>query len=239
MRGATCAGTIAALLLAAPIGGASAQGWMQLPNGSWAYATDYTTSGMFTCGTAKYLLGSCLAQGNSVTLTNEQTGSSMTINFTGASSPLRVTGRPQQVEFGSFTRITSGNAPFTFPRTTHKTASVFTFVLNFTSATPAPVHIMRAAPYYYRGDHLRWSGWGQTPIAFAVEPPPPGAPRLFEMQYHSFEFPDFDTSDSSYDMDATAVVTPEPVTLVLVGSGALVVAGLRARRRRRHQEPSD
>ena len=59
----------AAGLTLMPATTASALGWVRLPNGSYAYQTDYTTSALFTC--SKYIVvGACSTTGNTVTLSN-------------------------------------------------------------------------------------------------------------------------------------------------------------------------
>ena len=93
---------------------ADAQGWNQLPGGGLAYVTNYVTSGVFTCGNARYILGSCLSQGNSLTLVS---GTSVTtLTFHGISQQATITvNQPQRLALGSMSITYSGTGPRQFP----------------------------------------------------------------------------------------------------------------------------
>ncbi len=216
----------------APTTTASGQGWTHLPNGGWAYFTDYTTTGFFSCGTPRYLIGSCVASGNTVTLTNEQSGSTMTIAFQGVQQTIKVGPKVQRLSLGSFVRTTTGSVPFEFPPTTGYWQRVFSFGINLTSTTPLLASALYGTNYYYRGGVLR--GAGQQ---FGTKSLPmlgiPGAPTLGELQFFHATPPELDPSNETLDLGVSVVATPEPVTAVLLGTGMFITFGAGAASRRR------
>lgn len=210
---------------------ADGQGWTHLPNGGWAYFTDYTTTGFFSCGTPRYLIGSCVASGNTVTLTNEQSGSTMTIAFQGVSQKIRVGPKVQRLSLGTFVRTTTGSVPFEFPPTTGYWQRVFSFGINLTSTTPLAASVLYGTNYYYRNGILRGAGqrFGTKSLPMLGAP---GAPTLGELNFFHANPPELDASNAALDIGVSVVATPEPVTAVLLGTGMVFTLGVRAARRR-------
>jgi len=208
---------------------AAAQGWTRLPNGGYAYATDYTTSGVFTCGRTRYqLTGSCRVSGNSVIL-ESATGSVTTVSFTGVTGTLVATGKATRFPTGTMQVTHVGTTPPHLPTFKSPAEYVFSFSLIISTAPPYASSGGFWHRFWSRPAHL--SG-GRTGVEVQLATAPAPSPYLRPLRV--FDATDFDLplADASVDMSADATITPEPATIVLFASGLAGVAGALRRRRR-------
>lgn len=208
-----------------------AQGWVKLPNGNYAYATDYTTTGFFYCGNSRYLEGTCTANGSSLTLTNTQ-GTSTTFSFKGVTGNVVASGRSPRVSLGSLAVAYSGPGAPSLP--IHNSPNpVFYFAIGITTSSP----FAAAGGFGYR--NIYWQGGianlylnVETQLQTAPSPYPYQGPLRFVEPNHTF----MALGDEEIDYYASAVVTPEPATVALLATGLAGIAGV-ARRRRRRGDP--
>ena len=232
MKGASL--VTALVLSAARVDG---QGWITLPNGQLGYVTSYTTSGMFVCGNY-FKAGQCVAQGNSVVLTNG--GASMTIAFQGvAHTVTALTTGGTSVPMGTFTRTVSGTGPFTLPNSfAGPTVFYLGFAMNLSMMAPLP----QTHPYFIGFSHPQ-QGFLDTYIeggvgqSISILPPPPpttyGGVAWDKLSLENEIYP----VDGSSPVTAVVSIAPEPATLALLAPGILGVLGAAYRRRSRAGGP--
>lgn len=216
----------------ASLGGVSvaarAQGWVKMPNGSLAYTANYTTSGMFSCGNARFIFGRCLSFGNSVVLSTGN--STATITFNPVNSTLIAPStRGRAMAVGTLSTVFSGSGPNQFPKVISRSAPLFTLGIGITTTSPmvATTSIGRAftwRPYGLASYNL----WGNVAVLPITPPPPPagyGAMQIYGLPYSTIE-----PLDHEEELAARVSVTPEPATIALLGSGLLGVFGVAGRR---------
>ncbi len=220
------------LVLGSASTAAKAQGWIKMPNGSLAYVADYTTTGIFSCGNPKYILGKCLAMGNSVTVWKGN--SSATITYTGVNQTLVAPStRSRTIELGNLQTTFSGAGPKLFPSLIASGARLFRLDVGITTTSP-----MVSTGYVNFGFATRPRGLvgltgGRSTTRFAVAPPPPPA-TYGVMPLGGLSYPVLQTSEEIHDITARVSVAPEPATIALISSGLLGVFGM-ARRRAKQQ----
>jgi hypothetical protein len=228
-------GVIAAVGLAlVPVATAEALGWVRLPNGSYAYQTDYTTSALFTC--SKYIVvGSCSTTGNTVTLSNG--GSNVTWSWRQGTNTLlsQFVGSSPFFRFGSLEKSISGSPNVVLPAMGDPTHPLFHVNIG--------VHLVGMS--YSFTDHLNFSfipndpqsvrvGGYRSSFVFAGATHPVYGYHGVAGLYVRVPQGPISGDPGSLDILAqTSLATPEPVTLLLVGTGlAGIAAGARRRRAR-------
>jgi hypothetical protein len=223
-------GALLSAAVALPYSTAEAQGWVRLPNGELGYKVDYTSTGYFYCSNYFIPKTSCSAHGNSVTLTNA--GNALTMTYVGFQHSV-VASNGQRTPIGYIQTTYLGTGPFTFPSTAAPNAWYLGFNLNLIASAPMLMNGWWGLGYAMQNNTLSMInryGWGY--LAFPVTPPPPPA------TYNALVFQDLSNSpitagNSLTYIDATALITPEPATIILTASGlAATFAALRRRRRR-------
>ncbi len=228
-----------ALLVAATLGAAgtsaNAQGWIKMPNGSLSYMANYTTSGLFSCGNPKYILGKCLALGNSVTVWTRT--SSATITYNPVSSTLVAPStHSKSIGIGSLQTTFSGTGPNRYPQLIAPGARLFNLQLGITTTSPMIATGTLAMSFSPRPQGLvalSYYGTGNT-TRIAVAPPP--APATYSgIAVGGLNYPVLDNFDEVENLSVNVSVTPEPATLALLGTGLVGVFGM-ARRRAKNRD---
>lgn len=203
-----------------------AQGWSRLANGQIQYSTDYTTTGLFSCGSNPFFAGTCSASGNHVTLTSGE--SVLDIIFAGASGPVVATSEERHVvTMGTLTVMLSGQGPFVFG-TAGKPGAIFGLALTVSNAEPAE------AATFYRGflatgteDLIGNCCWPIAAPAIALDLPEPPAfypAHNLDMIYRDLTPISFSAADGSLLLQAQVGLIPEPGSFVLLTTGLVVLA---------------
>jgi hypothetical protein len=234
-RFAVCTVSLFAGLSSAPV--ASAQGWVTLPNGQLSYVTNNTTSGFFQCGDPFYLIGTCLASGNSITLGSG--ASTMTFTFHGLTQVVTALAVQKPVKIGTVSKSFSGPGPFLFPTSKPPGPPLFFFRILVSSSLPL------VASGYWEGGYLPVSRTTlpriccdglDNVIYMPVSPPPPGV-GYGAVVYGDFTGTTFSVNDEEMTIMALVSIVPEPGTIWLTATGLLGLLPLARRRRTRHARP--
>ena len=220
-----------AILLTA--GSLEGQGWFRLPNNELGYEHDLVSTGVFRCGSSRFLWagGSCETGQNSLTLRSANgtlrlsfAGLAQRIVATNVQSAPIVLGRMTVAVDGDFSNLGSSavNAPvFFFNLVLQQTAPLVSSSaaeFGFTSRTPG------SFPF----DCCVGSAtFASLPLTQA-----PDGFRYFTMAYDRFSFTGIGFSNDSFDITARVGLLPEPSTVVLTAVGLVLLAGGVARKRR-------
>lgn len=213
----------------------SAQGWELRPDLNWSYETDLSTSGVFRCALAERVRdGTCSASGNTLLLRHGD--ASMLLTFTGVSHPLTlVTGSSlQRVTLGTIDFDVEGADDFLFPHTRGNAYPLFSLMIQIGSTTPVVRSTSRLFSAYLPprtagSSTARLSAGG--PEWFSVADRPDGS--QLALVFQSFDEPVLSASGGSVSITSDMALVPEPSTVLLLGSGLLVIAGVATGRRSR------
>lgn len=233
IRAVMCRAALLALLL--PIARLQAQGWQRLPNGELGYRTDYTSTGFFACNNYFLVRSSCRVNGSSVTLTNG--GNSLTLTYHGFTSSVLATAITQKVPIGYIEKSYTGTGPFIFPRTATPDAWYVSFGILLSTIVPVMTNGWWQGGYMMSGNTLHpvnCCGAATTVVSLPVAPPPPPA-TYSGVAFYDWTNPEFAMDNQRMYFDAQVSITPEPATIVLVGTGLAGTLGAWRRRQGRQR----
>ncbi|MCC6772748.1 MAG: PEP-CTERM sorting domain-containing protein [Gemmatimonadaceae bacterium] len=219
---------VARIALAAWSEPSEAQGWVTLPGGNFGYMTDYTTSGMFSCGNRRYILGSCFASGNTVKVISGMSGALIT--FVPASNSIVASGKTQKVSLGTLSISYFGTGAPRFPIARPQVAPLFRMSLGISTSAPLAASGGFWYTYTSRAGALRpalYNSYTVLPVT-----PPPSPARYNGLIFASPTRPLIPAGAESIEITAQVSVTPEPATLILFASGLASVGAIVRRRRR-------
>jgi hypothetical protein len=187
---------------------AQADTFVILPSGELAFNTSFTTQGVFTCslctgsGTNSVVFGS---GGNTVTLTF--TGVTTTNILVGAEAVSTNVGQIQVAASGS---------GFVFPTNTPNAQSVF-FSLIVTQSSPTAGSAAENFGALANSTTLNFSTSIRNYVFFPAGPNPPGfSYTAIVYTFDPFTIPNF---NSVVNLNADLSAIPEPMSLLLLGSG--------------------
>ena len=227
---------LAVLGLALAASGAAAQQWIPVAESEWAFQTQYSTMGTFTCGPMVYAPGTtCATSGQSVVLTTE--GRSVTVTYHSASAPV-VLGveHGERVSIGELETVFSGSEPFAWPlQITQSPLFDLSVGIQLVGASTGGGALRyRAFTWSPTGSQALLSSSGNY-VQFPT-PPHPLIPR----SYYAVTFANasggmMPNANGRMALEATVSLVPEPATVVLTAAGLLALGCLpHSRRKSRH-----
>ncbi|MEO6447047.1 MAG: PEP-CTERM sorting domain-containing protein [Gemmatimonadaceae bacterium] len=222
---------VVALLLG---GHANAQGWVQMPNGTLSYVTNYVTTGVFTCGTHRAFVGKCLASGNSVTVRNSTTSATFTYNGVNAVMVAPST-TARRFSLGSIS--TSVTGPPNGPIINSPARRIFNLSIAISPFNPTLQSVYFGMGFVSSGRNLQGvTNFSSLPILRL--PKPPGHATYSIAPMGKLTYPTLDLNETDKLLSAQVSVAPEPVSMLLVATGLLGVGGMARRRRKRQVDRS-
>src|SRR5688572_812693 len=188
---------------------AQADPFVILPNGELAFNTNFSTQGVFTCQL-------CTGSGtNSVTFGSG--GNTLTLTFIGASNTTLLVGaEPVPTVAGQIQVVTSGSG-FVFPTPPNPGTALIFFNLSLTQTSPAPGSGGISFVALGGGTSLTFN----TRISDYIITPTGPNPPPFTYTGIAYSFLPFTIPNTSGTVGVIANVSaiPEPVSLLLLGSG--------------------
>ena len=213
---------VSALLLLLTAATAGADPYTVLPNGTVVFNASLTTSGIFTC------LGGipCSGSGtNSVTIGSGANTSTLT--FTGVNTMLQIGNTVTPVNLGTI--VSSATPGFVYPGQ----PTLANIGFNFTLSHASPVQATQVEEWRFGPGGLPDVSLLQSRDTFSVFPAgmnPPGF-SYTTLVYTFSPFPFTIPPNGATNIGAQVGATPEPATLLLLGS-ALAGAAYSRRRKR-------
>lgn len=187
-----------------------ADSFVILPSGELAFNTSFTTQGTFTCtlcsgsGTNSVIFGS---GANTLTLT-----------FNGVSTTLLVGGQAVPTIVGQIEVVVSGSG-FVFPAESNPNQPLIFFSLGVTQTSPtAGTRSLLFNTDSGGGTSLLGHTTFTDYVSFSAGP----NPFTFTEIVYSFSGFTISNVNGAIDLNANVVAVPEPVSLLLFGSGMIV-----------------
>ncbi|HKR10714.1 MAG TPA: PEP-CTERM sorting domain-containing protein [Pyrinomonadaceae bacterium] len=186
---------------------AQADPFVILPNGELAFNTSFTTQGGFTCAF-------CSGSGTS-SITFGSGANTLTLTFIGVNTTILVGGSAVPTVAGQIQVVTTGSG-FVFPANSNPNVALVRLNLQVTQSSPTAGTRERAflsGPG--GGTSLVFAPFGSDHIQFPTGPNPFSYDNIV-YTFSGFTIPN---TNALVDINAELVAVPEPVTLLLLGSG--------------------
>lgn len=186
---------------------AQADPFVILPNGEFAFNTSFTTQGGFTCSF-------CSGSGtNSITFGSG--ANTLTLTFIGVNTTVLVGGTAVPTVVGQIQVVATGTG-FVFPANSNPNVALVRLNLQVAQSSPTAGtggRTFLSGPG--GGTSLHLEPFAGDHIAF------PSGPNPFSFTHIVYTFSGFTIPNTNalVDINAEVVATPEPVTLLLLGSG--------------------
>jgi hypothetical protein len=202
--------------------------WTKPAGGGTGYLLNYVSSGVFSCG--RYLdPGSCLANGNSLTLWN--LGLSMTLTFNGG--PNSVEASSKQSTLTAVGTLSSVSDPgFVLPAIPNINVPYIYFSV-LIALSPGPGGGWHGGGFLLRGNQLKMASLHTSNIISIRKLAPPPTPNNYRVITFQRKVPTVVNSSGSVTLYDSVSLTPEPATIALLSTGLAGIGGFRAFRRRR------
>jgi hypothetical protein len=198
---------------------AQADPFVILPNGEVAFTTSFTTQGVFTCTL-------CTGSGtNSVVFGSG--GNTLTLTFTGVNTTILVSGEAMPAIVGQIQVAASGSG-FVFPLPSNPNIPVLTFSLGLTQSEPTAGTRTLNFAGFGGGTSLVLSSLFTDHFDFPILANPPGA--NFTAIVYSFAPFTIPNTNATVPISADVSAVPEPMSLLLLGSGAGMMLTLMRKR---------
>src|SRR5688500_833796 len=203
---------------------AQADPFVILPSGELAFNTSFTTQGVFTCSL-------CTSGSGTNSVVFGSGANTVTITFVGSNTTILVGAEPVPVVAGQIQVVATGTG-FVFPVGSNPNVQALFFTLSLTQSSPVPASGALAFSAFGGSTSLTLNTLISDFIALPTGPNPPP----FTYTGIAYSFLPFTIPNTSGTVNVIANVSaiPEPVSLLLLGSGVgMMLTMLRKKKLRR------